>query len=511
MSHKTILRAATIGISLLCISALLGGSALAEIPNPVDVIKGRAVIEEGSTPPAPTTPSISDKLEALIQKTEGGNWERLQQLGKDAFAQGYYEEAEKQFLAAIRELKKTNLKDERLLKSRIALGQAYLRDGKYYDAEEAFTLAQGTANELGKSKSLEYVKTMEGLAQVYKANEKYPKAEQALKTAITMRRQLQGADTLGVAQDTLDLGELYRTQKLYDQAAPFYNLALESLGNQPDAPDHVKTYFLDRTGMMYQEAGNIDLARRCFEPSIVLKERHMQLDAGAEARKKGLVYFRCVDGAPNSKSVFNRGVQIEFIRVKGAAAVATLTAQIYGPDWYIYKAEVTVQNQSNGPIQLLAEQPTLTIETPKAKTLLPLDSDAISAELGSRGQALFNRLLHSADFDYIMTSSGLGVSRTAVITPFGVPAVFNTVGSWTQFTPDWDARLRARDAAMSALARSNTERSNVLHTKPAQTTLEPGQSATFQIFYPYDKFDTSTLRLLLGNTVLEFPFTKNSG
>jgi hypothetical protein len=51
----------------------------------------------------------------------------------------------------------------------------------------------------------------------------------------------------------------------------------------------------------------------------------------------------------------------------------------------------------------------------------------------------------------------------------------------------------------------------VVSTRPAQLTIEPGEAATFVIYYPYKKFDTATLRLGLGNAVIEFPFTKNSG
>ncbi len=481
-------------------------SKAAGIPNLEAIIKGTVTQESGSA----ADPAAGDKLEAILHSTQTTAWDREQKLGKDALAQGSYEDAQKHFLAAVHELKKTNIKDERLMKSRNALGLAYLRNGDYLDATQAFELAQQTAKELSKETSVEFAKSLEGLANVQKANGQYKKAEALFKEALELRKNVQGAQTAAVAQSLLDLGELYKQQKLYDQAEPVYELALETLNKSGSVPDLTKAFFLDKTGVLFSEAAKMPIARRCFETSVVLKDKHSQLLCDGDPRKIGLVYYRCLEGTPNSKHVFNRGTEIEFIKVKDAAAVATLTAQIYGADWYLLKAEVTIHNQGKTPITALAEQPTLTLEAPKTKTLLPLDSDAIAQELGNRGQRLYERLLHSADFDFVRSTS-IGATQTAVLTPFGTPAVFNSIGSWTSFTPDWDARLRARDAAFSALASVDAEGSSVFHKKPAQTTIEPGESATFQIFYPYTKFDNSTLRMLIGNTVLEFPFTSHSG
>jgi len=142
--------------------------------------------------------------------------------------------------------------------------------------------------------------------------------------------------------------------------------------------------------------------------------------------------------------------------------------------------------------------------------LSPLDSEAIAAELGSRGRLMYSRLLHSADYAYTVNSFNVGSTTTAGFTPFGA-GVFRTVGTWTSITPDWGARISARNSAIRAFAGAQNEANTVVATKPSPLTIGPGESATFQVFFPYEAFDGCTLRFLVGNAVLEFPFTSKSG
>lgn len=449
------------------------------------------------------------KLEAIIS-TSSTPFDRFFKKGNEDFFQGYFDSAEKNFILAIRELKKSSAKDERIIKARNNLGSAYLRDGKLLDAKEAFELAMQSAKEQGKEKSLENARAMTGMAGVHKLNENYKKAEQMLKDALAIRKDAQGENTTAFAQNLLDLGELYRQQKLFPDAEPVYQLALESLNKAPKVPDLTKAYFLDKTGMFFHDQAKMPEAKKCFEMALGIKDKYASLYTPVDARKRGLVHYRAENGIPNAARVFARGVEIEAIHVKDAAAVATLTAQVYGQDWYLLKAEVTIQNQGKTAISACSEPPSLSLETPKRKQLSPLDSAAIAAELGARGRTLYNRLLHSADFAYVVDNVQVGGATTVGLTPFG-PSVFNTVGTWTNIRPDWEARAAARNSAMRALSGSLAEGSTVFKTSPVPVTIGPGESATFQVFFPYNKFDTCTLRFLVGNVVLEFPFTYKSG
>lgn len=489
--------------------------------------------------------TASERLKAIITKTQTSPWERYYKQGNDSFFQGYYEDAEKHYLQAIRELKKTNQKDERLLKTRNSLGQAFLKDGKYLDAREAFELALKSAEDLGQGKEIEkqqseprrgsrgersvytaerarneasganiirseMAKALSGLASVYKANQQYKKSEQFYKESVKIRHEVQGAQSPQIAQTLLDLGELYREQKLFSEAEPVYGLALETLNNCKDVPELTKAYFLDKAGMCFHDQGKIVDARKLFEISLMMKDKYSRLYSPTNARKTGLVYYKCLNGIPNATRVFTRGIEIEALHVKDLTAVATLTAQVYGPDWYLLKAEVTVHNQGKTAVTALADAPTLALEAPRRKLYTPLDSNAIAQELGMRGRILYNRLLHSADFDYVLNNLTVGGASTVAMTPAG-PAIFNTVGSWATITPNWEARMQARNAAIAALASANAEGATVRGLKPGQTTIGPGETATFLVFFPYNKFDACTLRMLFGNAVLEFPFTSQSG
>jgi tetratricopeptide (TPR) repeat protein len=505
--------AAAIVLSLL-MSSVLTVPSPAKVPSSSEVStapdSGNLTLAGKNATDQASKASPDDRLEAVLSMSAHPAWENLFALGKEKLQQGYYEEAQKQLLRAINELKKTNTTDERLLKTRNWLGQAYLRDGKKLDANDAFNLADQLAKQLNKTNDAQYAKTLEGLAEVSKANGQFKKSEQLFKRALELRKNIGDTDGESIALTLLQLAQLYTDQQMFDNASPCYELALQTLDHAGHVPDLTKAYFLDKTGAFFEDQAKMPEARQCFETALMLKDKYSTMYTPVDARKRGLVYYSCAASAPNCAHVFSRGIEIESMHIKDVVAVSTLTAQVYGPDWYLMKAEVTIHNQGKTPITALAEQPTLNIEAPKPRTLLPLNSDAIASELGIRGNALFNRLLHSADYDYMLSSITSGGWQTVAYTPFG-PSVFNTVGSWATFTPDWEARARARNAAFSSLASTMSEESDVVSTKPAQTTIGPGEGATFLIYFPYNRFEKATLRCLLGNTVLEFPFTSRSG
>ncbi|MBZ0186835.1 MAG: tetratricopeptide repeat protein, partial [Candidatus Obscuribacterales bacterium] len=434
---------------------------------------------------------------------------------------------------AIRELKKVNIKDERLLRTRNRLADVLLKVGKTLDAKDTYLLALKTAKELDKEKSLEAARSLSGLARVAVANEKFRDSEKLIKESLFLQKTQAGENSLGVSENLLDLAELYRKQKLYDNAEPIYELSLEKLDKAADVKELTKADFLQAAGLFFHEQGKMPQANKLFEVSLLLKDKYASLYSPVDARKRGLVSYRCENGMPNAARVFTGNAEVEYMKVKDAVAVATLTPQIYANDWYLLKAEITIQNQGKDAITACAELPTLTVERRKEERLMPLDSDAISRELGVRGRRLYSRLLHSADLSYTVNSIGLGAATTVGFAPglgfgpgfaaapgfgfapgLGLPpglGVWNTVGGWVNITPDWGARIQARNAAISTLSSAYSEGSSVLRTKPSPLTLNPGETATFQVFYPYKKFDNSTLRFMVGNAMMEFPFTSKSG
>lgn len=436
----------------------------------------------------------ADRLNAIITKTDNSPWERYNRLGKESFEKYNYSEAVKNFVLAIRELKKTNLKDERLVESRNNLGETYLADSKFMDAEEAFEAARQTEQDLHMIEGPQIGRTLRGMAKVYQATDKPAKAEQAYKDAIQTRQSSLGPNHPSVADGLVDLAELYRKRKLYTEAEPAYRLAVETYDKSPNVTVKKKADVLEKFGRLYYDQGKLDEASKLAAASLAFKDQLSTLYAKTDPRNLGLVYYQCLDGNPNSYHTFTRGMETEMINVKDASVVATLTAQIFDQDWYLLKAQVTVQNQGKEPISALPMPPTLKIESPKAKAYTPLDSDAIAGELQRRGKAAFDSLLHSADYKYI-NDSILG-------TPFG---------TYSHYSPDWQARREARNKAMTALASSMQSSSSVTRYKPGETTIAPGQTQTFVIYFPYVKFDACVLRIVLGNAVLEFPFTSKSG
>jgi tetratricopeptide (TPR) repeat protein len=326
------------------------------------------------------------RLQAIISTTGHSAFDRYMQQGYDAFVQGRLDESEKQYTLAIRELKKTGASDLRLAKARNATANTLLRAGNLLEAKQTFELALKTARQ-NPVPNLEEAKALAGLGAVARTGEDYKKAEALLKQAIDVRQKVSGESNIGVAQGLFELGELYKQQQLYSEAEPVYQLALETLNKAKEVPDLTKAYYLDKTGMLFHDQAKMPEAKRCFAISLELKDKYSTLYTPVDGRKRGLVYYRCENGYPNAARVFTRQAEVEYLHIKDAVAVATLTAQIFSRDWYLLKAEVTIQNQGKTSITACSEPPTLSVESPKRKSFSPLDSDAIASELGARGSS----------------------------------------------------------------------------------------------------------------------------
>jgi tetratricopeptide (TPR) repeat protein len=143
--------------------------------------------------------AAKQKLDGLIQKTSKSGWDRLNNLGMVAYDHFKYAEAQTNFLQAIRELKKGNQKDQRLVTTRNNLGSAYLAEGDYLNSQDAFELALQTERDLSQLNRPEVGRTLEGLAVVYKQTGKSDKAEALLKEVIKTREETLGASSSAVA------------------------------------------------------------------------------------------------------------------------------------------------------------------------------------------------------------------------------------------------------------------------------------------------------------------------
>ncbi len=71
-------------------------------------------------------------------QSAGSAWERYNQAGMEAYQQGNYAEAEKQWLAALQEAENFGPEDPRLATSLFALGSLYHAQGKYAEAEPLY-------------------------------------------------------------------------------------------------------------------------------------------------------------------------------------------------------------------------------------------------------------------------------------------------------------------------------------------------------------------------------------
>lgn len=382
---------------------------------------------------------------------------------------------------------------ERLIRTRNGMGQSYLQLRKLQDAESAFNLAWDTEKELKQLGSKEAGKTLRGLANLYKMEEKWPKAEEKYKEAIKIQEDALGASSPEVGKLVIELADLYRSRKLYEQAEPLYKLGVD-IFNKSEEPELIKADILERTGIFYLDQGKLEQANPFFDLSLKMKDKLSTPYVQTDPHNLGFVTYTCFNGIPNSYHAFTRGLEAEFINIKSVGVLSSLTWQQFNPMWTNIKCQVTIHNNGKTPISAFNEAPKLIVQSPSYHEYGPLDNTAIAQASYAQAGYLAQGILGAADYSF-----------------FAGSIVQNTLGFATlHFSSDWTTRLAARDAAMQTLSQAASTANSIVAYKPGHTTIAPGESETFLIYFKDVQFNYAELQVCIGNTLVKFPFALKS-
>lgn len=154
--------------------------------------------------------SARDHL-ALLYKTKGKK---------------YFEEAETQFLLALRVKEKFFGEQSAEVANYLDhIAKFYLQFGEHSKAEELLYRSLSKKRSLGYSQSPAVAKTLEFIAQVKRKKGQYNEAETLFQQALTILEKFPGYEDL-VAQTMGHLALLYRQQEKYKEAEELYNSAL---------------------------------------------------------------------------------------------------------------------------------------------------------------------------------------------------------------------------------------------------------------------------------------------
>ena len=172
----------------------------------------------------------------------GSPWESNNEAGMEAYRQGNYAEAERQWLSALQEAENFGPEDPRLATSLNNLGELYRAQGKYAEAEPLSRRALAIDEKALGSEHPDVATDLNNLALLSYNQGKYAEAETLNQRALAIREKALGPEHPNVATSLNNLALLYYTQGKYAEAEPLYqqSLAIWEKALGPEHPDVAK-------------------------------------------------------------------------------------------------------------------------------------------------------------------------------------------------------------------------------------------------------------------------------
>jgi tetratricopeptide (TPR) repeat protein len=193
-------------------------------------------------------------------------WAKLTDAGGSAFRQGQLQEAEKNYVNALKEAEKFGEQDWRFSASLINLAGIYQAEGRYKEAQLPYQRALEITQRV-KGPEGEGVGTIcNELGKVFIALGKYKEAEPLIKQALAIFEKEGGSENLSVAGSLATLGWLYLKQQKYSEAEPFYKRSLtifeKSLGPEHPAVAVILDQYSEALRKMKRKAEASEMEKR---------------------------------------------------------------------------------------------------------------------------------------------------------------------------------------------------------------------------------------------------------
>jgi tetratricopeptide (TPR) repeat protein len=162
-------------------------------------------------------------------------WDLYIDEGNLAYSEQHFAEAEKQYLAAVKEAEKFGPQDSRLITSLDSLASVYEAQRRYAEAEPLYRRTLAIQENLLGLEHPDVADTLNNLAMIYKAQGKYPDAEPLYKHALAIREKALGPDHPELADSLDNLAMVYKAQWKYPEGGASLQTRTRHSGECPRA------------------------------------------------------------------------------------------------------------------------------------------------------------------------------------------------------------------------------------------------------------------------------------
>jgi tetratricopeptide (TPR) repeat protein len=191
---------------------------------------------------------------------------------RSAESQGQIAQAEKLYLTAVSKAEAFGPSDSQLATSLESLGFFYVRQSKYSEAESQLRRAIETRQNSEGSNSSELRHDRAVLAEVFQIQGKDEEAERVYFDAIEDAKKSNKEDSQ-LAESFEDLGQFYEGRREFEDAAPFFERALE-IKKKIFPPDDLSlTEPLSKLALLYQDAGKPTQAEPFMLEKLNIEEK----------------------------------------------------------------------------------------------------------------------------------------------------------------------------------------------------------------------------------------------
>jgi tetratricopeptide (TPR) repeat protein len=205
-------------------------------------------------------------------------WERSMDAGERANVDGRYHEAERQYLIALSEARNFGHDDDRLAISLYQLSVLYIRQARYYRAQDKYAEAQRLARESLSIREQVYgsehprvALVLNILAAALLEYGSYSEAKPLLNRALEINEKALGAEHPNVGANLLNLAKLDRLRDSYAEVAPRLQRALIISQKHPQGRLGVADTYLEQAKLSVAELRYVD-ADKHYKQSLALRE-----------------------------------------------------------------------------------------------------------------------------------------------------------------------------------------------------------------------------------------------
>lgn len=404
------------------------------------------------------------------------------------------------------------------------LGEAYLWQGKFKQAAPLFKQALATLRKTSPD-SVQMARALEGQGWLQQLQGDTSGAEKSCVEALEIYRKGEpnGGD---LTADGLEhLGWLMEEQGLIPKAVEFYReaLAMRNNINGVDSLDTANT--MEWLADALIKSGKADEAQGLFQSAMKTKLKANSLFGSFMPQSVAdTVFFRYYTGSPFCARSFGGGSLTQKIAAGGVIAEASIMRR---PSDFAKSLRVNVRitNNSNQPINILSQAPSLIALKPEPGVISMLDPQELANRVEKKGRSKANWTMFwggQATTTSTTTVIGNGFMPYPYMGGGWVPPNFgygggfmnaNRSGDMTIMNtsmPDWQARQRAYEKAQQLTAKATQSADEIRQSALVSATVPPGGTIDGALEFDDVKFDQAAFRLPVGNATFQFMFDRKA-